>query len=218
MFDPIRLVRRLLLALAMATALVPSIASAEVKLIFWSRDTSNYFPHAFVTVKGTLDATGERVDNSFGFTLNDISPLALFGPVPGHIDIAGKKYIRGSTAQFSVMISDAQYAAILDQVAEWGADGSRWSLNKRNCVHFAAEVARRAGLAVVADKRLMKKPKSFTRSLIPLNEGRVTVIDMDGAAFWAQNPAEELFGVPEKSSRSTLEQEVPGLKRTEADR
>lgn len=207
----IGILRRAGLALALVLSLLPASASAEVKLIFWSRDTSNYFPHAFVTLKGTLDATGEPVDMSYGFTLDDISPLALLGPVKSHIDIAGKRYIRGSDAQFSVVISDAQYAAIVAQVAEWGRPETRWSLNRRNCVHFVAEVARRAGLVVEEPRKLMKKPRSFTRSLIALNPGRVTVIDMRGADFWTKYPEEELFGVPEKSSRPTLERRVSGV-------
>ncbi len=200
--------RRLCTALLLALTLVTTPALADVRMTFWSRDTSNYFPHAFITLKGTLDATGEAVDTSYGFTLNDIGPAALFKSVGAHIDITNKKYIRDSDAQFQVRITDAQYAAILAQVAEWGAPGFKWNLNKRNCVHFAAEAARRAGLVVVEDKRLMKKPKSFTRSLIALNPGRVTVIDMGGEAYWAKFPDEEIFGVPADNKASVLERRM----------
>lgn len=202
------MVRRAGLAVALALGLVSGAAQADVRLTFWSRDTSDYFPHAFVTMKGTLDATGQVVDTSYGFTLDDISPAALFGPVPAHVDVTHRKYILASDAQFQVRISDAQYAAIMRQVAEWGAPGFKWSLNKRNCVHFAAEVARRAGLVVVEDRKLMKKPKSFTRSLIPLNPGRVTVIGMKGADWFAKAPQESIDGVPADKKASVLERRM----------
>lgn len=194
--------------LLVAAALSASPAWSQVRMTFWSRDTSNYFPHAFFTLKGTLESTGEVVDDSYGFTLNDIGPAALFGSVPAHIDRTNKKYIRGSDAQFRITISDAQYAAIMAQVAEWGAPGSRWHLNKRNCVFFVAEAARRAGLVVVEERRLMKKPKSFTRSLIALNPGRIEVLGMDAPDYWAKYPADENMAVPADNKASVLERRM----------
>lgn len=209
----IRLTNCLALALALASMLIGPDADAKVRMTFWSRDTGRYFPHAFVTLKGTLDATGEPVDTSYGFTLNSLSPMALFTSVGAHIDVTSKRYMRLSDAHFFVEISDDQYRAIEAQAAEWGAKGSRWSLNKRNCVHFVAEAARRAGLTVVEDRKLMKKPKSFTLSLIPLNPGRVTVIGLTATEYWAQQPDQENFGVPEETGGSVLEREVDGLPR-----
>lgn len=200
--------RRFAAAVLLAVTLVATPAWADVRLTFWSRDTSSYFPHAFVTLKGTVDATGEVVDTSYGFTLNSISPVALFTSVGSHIDITNKTYMLGSDAQFQVRISDAQYAAIKAQVADWGAPDVRWNLNKRNCVHFVAEIARRAGLTVVEDKRLMKKPKSFTLSLIPLNPGRVTVVGLKGRDYFAKFPAEEIIGVPITDRDSVLERRM----------
>lgn len=197
------------LILGLLLALVaPVAARAEVRLTFWSHDTTNYFPHAFFTMKGTLDATGQVVDDSYGFTLNSIGPSALFGSVPAHMDRTNKKYIRNSDPQFRVTITDAQYASIMTQVAEWSAPGSKWNLNRRNCVHFVAETARRAGLTVVEDKRLMKKPKSFTKSLIPLNAGRVTVIGTSVKDYWARYPEDENFAVPLDNKASVLEQRM----------
>ncbi|MFD1787995.1 hypothetical protein ACFSC3_10450 [Sphingomonas floccifaciens] len=203
-----RRVRLWLTALLFSLVIQTVPAAAEVRMTFWSRDTSNYFPHAFFTLKGTLDATGQPIDESYGFTLNDLNPIALFTAVPAHVDHTNKKYIRGSDAQFRIAITDAQYAAIKAQVAEWGAPGSKWSLNKRNCVFFVAEAARRAGLIVVEDKRLMKKPKSFTRSLIALNPGRVTVLDTDAAGYWAKYPKDENFAVPADNKASVLERRM----------
>jgi hypothetical protein len=210
-------VRRWLLWVALAMLAAPLPAWAEVRLTFWSRDTSNYFPHAFVTLKGTLDATGEPVDISYGFTLDNISPVALFSAVPAHVDITHKRYIAASDAQFQVTITDDQVRAIRAQAAEWDAPKSRWKLNSRNCVHFVAEVARRAGLMVEEPRRLMKKPKSFTRSLIPLNPGRVTVIDLKGSEWWAKAPAEEVFGVPADNKASVLERRMSRAARKAMD-
>ncbi len=200
--------RRMLATLVLALSWVAGSAHADVRMTFWSRDTSNYFPHAFFTLKGTLDSTGQVVDESYGFTLNDLTPIALFASVPAHIDITNKKYIRGSDAQFRITITDAQYDAIKAQVAQWDAPGSKWNLNKRNCVFFVAEAARRAGLVVVEDKKLMKKPKSFTRSLIALNPGRVTVIEMDAQAYWAKYPDDENMAVPADNKASVLERRM----------
>lgn len=200
--------RPVIAGLLLALSCLAAPAAAEVRMTFWSRDTSNYFPHAFFTLKGTLDATGQPVDESYGFTLNSLSPKALFASVAAHIDHTNKRYIRGSDAQFRITISDAQYAAIKAQVAEWGAPGSKWNLNRRNCVFFVAEAARRAGLVVVEEKRLMKKPKSFTRSLIALNPGRVTVLDMDAADYWAKYPDDENMLVPADNKASVLERRI----------
>ncbi|KQN19336.1 hypothetical protein ASE86_12610 [Sphingomonas sp. Leaf33] len=200
--------RRMLAAVLLVLACWTVPAAAAVRMTFWSRDSGDYFPHAFFTLKGTLDSNGQAIDESYGFTLNSATPIALFTSVPAHIDITNKKYIRGSAAQFRVTISDAQYAAIRAQVAEWGAPGSKWSLNKRNCVHFVAEAARRAGLTVVEDRKLMKKPRSFTRSLIPLNLGRVTVIELPAADYWAKYPDDENMALPVDNRASVLEQRI----------
>ena len=45
--------------------------------------------------------------------------------------------------------------------------------------------ARRAGLTVVENPKLMKKPRSFVHSLEPMNQGRVRLLEMEGEAFYA---------------------------------
>lgn len=161
-------------------------ASARVTITFWSQEFGQNFPHAFFTLYGTLDATGEPVDSSFGFTPKAITPAILFGNVPGRIDYTTDKYIAKSNAHFSTEISDAQYGAILSLVEEWGEKGDHhYSLNRRNCVHFVAEAMRRAGLKVEEPARLMKKPRSFTQSIAVLNTGTVAVIEQPAAAYLA---------------------------------
>jgi hypothetical protein len=175
---------RLLLALACLFGAFP--ASAAVTITFWSHELGNSFPHAFFTVRGTPDAGGAPVDANYGFTAKTISPAILMGSVAGGLDVAKPGYIRSSTAQFSLVLTDAQYAAVMALVNEWGgAPGgdSHYNMNRRNCVHFVAEAARRSGLTGVDQPRLMKKPRSFLKAVAAANEGRVTPIGEQGATY-----------------------------------
>lgn len=185
-------------------------AQAAVTLTFWTRELGNYFPHAFVTLKGATDA-GEPVDTSYGFTARAIGPGMLFGSVKGRIDITNKAYMRKSNAIFSVVLTDAQYAAVRRLRNEWDAEtgDATYNMNRRNCVHFVAEAARRAGLTVEEPRKLMKRPTSFTRSLATLNAGRVQLLELGAREYWAQNPGLEIFGVPATGSDPVLDRTVP---------
>ncbi|GAA0445759.1 MULTISPECIES: hypothetical protein [Sphingomonas] len=175
-----------LLGAALLSLGLTAPASAGVTISFWSHEFGNEFPHAFFVLEGTPDAGGEPVQLSYGFTAKAITPAILMGTVPGRIDETKQKYIENSDVHFSVMLTDAQYAAVLALVEEWGEKGDhRYSLNRRNCVHFVAEAARRAGLTVVENPKLMKKPRSFVHSLEPMNQGRVRLLEMEGEAFYA---------------------------------
>lgn len=170
-----------LLSLAMAGP-----AEAGVTISFWSHEFGNEFPHAFFVLEGTPDAGGAPVQASYGFTAKAVTPAILMGSVPGKIDETKHGYIENSDVHFSVMLTDAQYADVLRLVEEWGETGDHhYNLNRRNCVHFVAEAARRSGLTVVEERKLMKKPRSFVHSLEPLNQGRVRLLEMDGDKFYA---------------------------------
>lgn len=165
--------------------LVALPAHAAVTITFWSHELGNHFPHAFFTLRGTLDAGGAPVDLNFGFTPKAMTPSILWGPVKGRIDIAKPAYISGSDAQFSLVLSDAQYADILRLVDEWDeakGDGT-YLMNTRNCVHFVREAARRAGLVTVDFPKLMKKPRSYLKALSDANAAQVTVIDRHGKDY-----------------------------------
>lgn len=173
-----------LLVLCVFATIAP--ASAQVTITFWSQEMGKNFPHAFFTLRGTVEATGAPVDISYGFTAKAITPAILLGTVPGRIDLTTEKYIARSNAHFSTVISDAQYASVLALVEQWGEGGDySYNLNRRNCVHFVAEAMRRSGLAVEEPRALMKKPRSFTRSVAALNAGRVAVIEQPAAAYLA---------------------------------
>lgn len=170
-------------ALLLSLAALP--AYAAVTITFWSHEFGNHFPHAFFTLRGTPDAGGSPVNLNYGFTPKAISPAILFGPVPGRIDIAKRSYMDGSDAQFSLVLTDAQYASILRLVDEWDekkGDGT-YRMNTRNCVHFVQEAARRAGLTKLDFPKLMKKPRSFLKALADANATQVTVIDRHGKEY-----------------------------------
>jgi hypothetical protein len=150
--------------------LMPFPAAAEVVVAFYSHDFGSSFPHAFITVKGTLDRGGPPIDTSYGFTAKSLTPAILMGPVVGKVETLEPKYVASSDQQFAVKISDAQYDAMLAVVAKWrNQTGKSYSLNKHNCVHFAGEIAQAFAIKVVFDPKLMKKPRSFLLSLISLN-------------------------------------------------
>ena len=182
-----RIVLKTLLALLLAVA--PALpARAAVTITFWSHEFGNDFPHAFFTLRGTPDAGGPPVDANYGYTAKTISPAILFGRVPSRIDVATPGYMRGSDAQFSLTLTDAQYAEMLSLVAEWGRPEVTYDLNSRNCVHFTQEAARRLGLAGWDQPKLMKKPRSYMRALAAANAGRVVDVAQDGKDYLAALP------------------------------
>ena len=177
---------RLLATLLLLVSALP--ARAAVTITFWSHELGNSFPHAFFTLRGVPDAGGPPVDGDWGFTPTKISPAILFGPVRGAVEQAKPAYLRGSDAQFSLVLTDAQYAAIRALAEEWSARGDpTYRLETRNCVHFVQEAARRAGLAAVDFPRLMKKPRSYLKAVAAANP-QVTVIDRHGKQYLAALP------------------------------
>lgn len=155
---------------ALLLALLPTTARAEVVATFYSHDFDDYFPHAFFTLKGTVEASGEVVDSNFGFTAKSVTPALLFGSVEGMIETKEEKYISKSNPHFTLRLSDAQYATIVQHIENWrNTPGKSYNLGKRNCVHFVMETAALLGLAVNRESKLFKKPKSFVLEMMTLN-------------------------------------------------
>jgi hypothetical protein len=146
-------------------------AAAAVEIAFYSRELGgNNFPHAFVALRGTVDATGEVVDTSYGFTAKAVTPALLFGSVPGEVVVEGERQIARSDRQFALTLSDERYAALMAVIERWrNAPQPSYNLNHRNCVHFVAELAEAAGLRVERTDRLMKRPRSFLLHVRELN-------------------------------------------------
>lgn len=147
-------------------------AHAAVVVSFYSLDFGERFPHAFVTFRGTLDATGERVDLNYGFTAKSVSPALLLGSVKGVVLSKDAAYIAKADRQFGVTVDDATYGRLMAKMREWrDREQPSYSLNKRNCVHFVMEMAETAGLRVNRKSKYMKKPKSFLQEVQKLNPG-----------------------------------------------
>ncbi|WP_454278083.1 hypothetical protein [Sphingomonas sp. Marseille-Q8236] len=165
-------------------------AQAAVTITFWSHELGNSFPHSFFSLRGTVDATGAPVDANYGFTAKSISPALLMGTVKGRLDISKPFYVSTSDAQFSYVMSDAQYADILALIAAWDekTGDARYNLNNRNCVHFVQEAARRLGLVGLDHPELMKKPRSYLKAVAQANADQVTVIGQNGKAYLATLP------------------------------
>ena len=165
-------------------------AQAAVTITFWSHELGNSFPHSFFSLRGTIDANGAPVDANYGFTAKSVSPALLMGTVKGRLDISKPFYISTSDAQFSYVMSDAQYADILALVAAWDekTGDARYNLNNRNCVHFVQEAARRLGLVGLDHPELMKKPRSYLKAVAQANADRVTIIGQNGKAYLASLP------------------------------
>ncbi|MDQ0836860.1 hypothetical protein [Sphingomonas faeni] len=162
-------------------------AQAAVTITFWSHELGNSFPHAFFTLRGIPNAGGAPVDTNVGFTAKSVSPALLMGPVAGKLDIAKPSYVAGSDAQFSVVMSDAQYEAVLRLVDAWseGKPDSVYRLSDHNCVTFVKEAARIVGLTGIDQPKLMKKPRSYLKAVLAENTGRVTPVGLHGKAYLA---------------------------------
>ena len=169
-----QMLARFLLALCLLIAF-GGPASAAVEIGFYSRELGgNNFPHAFVTLRGTLDGTGERVDTSYGFTAKTVSPAILLGSVAGEVIVEGPRQIARSDRQFALVVSDQQYAAVMAVVERWRRRHQpSYNLNRRNCVHFVGEIAQALGLRVAFERRLMKRPRSFLIAVRESNPDRL---------------------------------------------
>lgn len=146
-------------------------ADAAVSIAFYSRELGgNNFPHAFVVIDGTLDATGAYVHESYGFTAKAVTPLILFGSVAGEVIDESPHQVERSTRQFSVTMTDSQYGAVVSEVQRWRElDQPSYNLNRRNCIHFVAALAAAVGLRVDYPHRLMKRPRSYLEHIRAIN-------------------------------------------------
>jgi hypothetical protein len=156
-------------AILIAFASVP--AAASVTITFYSKEMGATFPHAFVTMSGTLDRDGQRIDVDYGFTAKAVTPAILFGSVGGEvISDHGKNYIKASDKHFALVLSDSDYDKVMNVVARWRAlPPPSYNLDKRNCVHFVADIAAGLGMQAEVPKKLAKKPRSFLNLVVATN-------------------------------------------------
>jgi len=133
----IRLVRLFAALLALVTA---SAAMAEVRVTFHSFNGSTLFgrfPHTFISFDGTLDGTGQKVHENFGWTAKTLSPAVLSGPVYGDILVEKDKWLTKTNRHFTIPLTDAQYRRLRgEEEAFRTALGKHYSLEYRNCIHL----------------------------------------------------------------------------------
>jgi hypothetical protein len=167
---PLAVVIRSLLLLLLACAGLASPATAAIEVSFYSKEFGSSFPHAFVTVRGVVERSGETVDTSYGFTAKRVTPAILMGAVGGEIVQSSASYIANSDRHFSLTLSDEEYDRLMAVVESWrNAPQPSYHLNRRNCVYFVASLAAAIGMNAETPKSLMKKPFSYVQHLLQAN-------------------------------------------------
>ncbi len=148
-------------------------ALAGVELSFHSFNGSviaGRYPHTFVMMRGTLDGTGEAVDENYGFTAKKVSMAILRGPVEHDIMIETPEYLAKTNRHFSVTISDEQYHRIVSEMRAWrDAPGKYYDLNTRSCIHFVGTIASIVGLRVEYPDKMQRRPKKWLNHITALN-------------------------------------------------
>lgn len=163
------MLRFLPVLLAALLGLLPATARADIEVGFWTRELGLELPHAFFTIKGTVD--GKPVEETYGFTAKTITPALLWGPVPGRIDIASKGYMHDSNRLYTVTVPDAVYPRLKALVQRYSVKpGSIYRMNERNCVHFTAEAASVVGLRLPDGKGMMKRPTTYMMAIAAANK------------------------------------------------
>jgi hypothetical protein len=167
-----RVVARLSFVL-IALSLWHGSALAAVTVSFHSFNGSVMFgryPHTFVVFDGKLDDTRQSIHENFGFSAKSVGPSILAGPVEHMIYIEKEKYIRSTNTHFSIVVSDATYRRMKQEVAAWrDAPGKFYDLDTRNCIHFVGRIAELGGLKVAYPKEMLRKPKAWLNYIGTLN-------------------------------------------------
>lgn len=192
----LRLLSRCLLVLSIF-AFLAAPAGAAVTISFYSHDlrlidgASTDFPHAFVTLDGT-DSSGASVHAEYGFSARNIFVNVLWEPVDGALDEGplSATYMAEATRHFSLVLSDAQYRAVVDVVRKWATwPQPSYDIDTHNCVTFVKEIAVAAGLAVSDDRKFVRQPRQFLADMAARN-----------ARFLAQSPLQSQQNRPDLTS------------------
>lgn len=161
----------LLAALAVSLLAVPALA--QVTVSFHSFNGSvlfGRFPHTFVVFAGTLDATGERIDENFGFGAASVTEAMGGGPARHMVYAEEPRQIARTNRHFTVPLTDATYHTLRAEVEVWrNQPGRYYQLDRRNCVHFVARLAELAGLRVDVPQNLVRRPKAWLNHITRLN-------------------------------------------------
>lgn len=168
----LRLLRIVCLAVALCSWGGPVLAQVTVTFHAHpgNRIRGGYllFPHAYLHATGALEATGEPVDWSVGFTARNPGPQLLFASGPGVVAQPEQAYVHEGRTYARITISDDVYRALRARSDFWASpDGSRYDLRRRNCITFIADMARTAGLTT--GKEPSMSPGRFMEELALLN-------------------------------------------------
>lgn len=159
--------------LAAIACILATPALAQVRVSFHSFNGSvlgGRYPHTFVVFEGSLDDTGDKVNENFGFASRKVSPAILRGPVESMVISEESKYVQSTNRHFTIPISDATYRAMRAEIERWrNAPGKFYDLSSRNCIHFVGKMAMMAGLKVEYPKNLLRKPKAWLNLITTLN-------------------------------------------------
>lgn len=163
------------LILALLLALVsPVVAFAQVVVSFHGHAGTQvrggflYFPHAYVRFTGTIKATGEPVDEAWGFTAASPGPQLLFVSGRGVLSRPDERYLDEAIDYAAVPITDETYRGMRERLDHWrSGPGSTYNLNRRNCISFVAEMARMAGLQTPRENTL--SPNGFLQDMVAMN-------------------------------------------------
>lgn len=140
-------------------------AQAEVTMSFHSFNGSVFFgryPHTFVVLKGTVERTGEVVDENYGFTAKKVTTAILSGPVEHDVMVEEDTYIRTTNRHFTVTINEEQLKQLRATMRNWrDAPGKYYDLETRNCIHFVGAMAQIAGISVDYPKNMLRRPKKW---------------------------------------------------------
>ncbi|HYD28127.1 hypothetical protein [Brevundimonas sp.] len=160
--------------LGVALALIAGQAWAEVTVTFYAhpgaRVRGGYllFPHAYVHAEGTVDATGEPVDWSAGFTARSPGPQLLFARGGGVVTAPDARYVGEGRPFLRLTVDDATWHALKARAEWWNSpEGSVYDLRRRNCITFVADLARVAGLRTAREPSM--KPGTFLEATAALN-------------------------------------------------
>jgi hypothetical protein len=148
-------------------------AAAAVTVTFYGHEGAQvrggwlYFPHAYLRLHGTLE-TGEPVDRAVGFTARSPGPQLLLFSGPGILKEPDAVYVAEGIPYLSVEVSDEVFHQITARIDWWGTpEGSRYNLNRRNCIAFVADVAQRLGLRTPPHETL--SPNGFLKDMVSMN-------------------------------------------------
>jgi hypothetical protein len=124
-------------------------------------------------MRGDLGPEHLPIDRSVGFSAVRVSMAIVARPVPGMLLREPRAQIARSKRYFAVRLTDARYRAVDAAIRRWqAAPQPSYNLERRNCVHFVAAVARASGLRVPSATAYWRDPSAFVGALRATNARR----------------------------------------------